>query len=169
MKFLPEARHMYSEGLRSDINNNLSERFQGTFRSRTKTLRGMDSRKTGQHYLDGWVLTYNNFRGHESLRNKTPAYRAKVDPPFKEWADVVKAEAAPRKSPRVRPASQSTPKPRLPRRTADHPEPGDSGKGKEATGFKTPEAGISKSGEGQGQEKTTPPWARHIPRLPSKN
>ena len=93
-EIMPEARHIQSEGLRADINNNLSERLQGTFRSRIKTLRGMDSRETGQRYLDGWVITYNNFRGHESLRNKTPAYRAKVDPPFKEWADVVKGGAA---------------------------------------------------------------------------
>ena len=36
----------------------------------------MDSRVTGQRYLDGWVLTYNNFRGHEGLGNKTPASAA---------------------------------------------------------------------------------------------
>ena len=45
---LPESRHMQSEGMRADINNNLSERLQGTFRDRTKTLRGLDSRKTGR-------------------------------------------------------------------------------------------------------------------------
>ena len=111
---LPESRHIQSEGIRADINNNLSERLQGTFRDRIKTLRGLDSRKTGQRYLDGWTLTYNLFRGHEALRNKTPGYRAKIKAPFKEWADVVKAEAAPRrKVARVRPASQ--PKLKLPR------------------------------------------------------
>ena len=63
-----------------------------------------------------WEMwAYNNFRGHESLRNKTPTYRAKIEPPFKEWADVVKAEAAPRhKTVRVRPASmQKSKSPRL--------------------------------------------------------
>ena len=88
---LPETEHTQSQGMRADINNNLSERLQGTFRDRIKTLRGLDSRKTGQRYLDGWMITYNHFRGHESLRNQTPGYRAKVSPPFKEWADVVKA------------------------------------------------------------------------------
>ena len=106
-ELMPEATHMQSQGWNANINNNMSERLQGTFRDRIKTLRAMDSRKTGQHYLDGWVVNYNNFRGHEALRNKTPAYRAKVDAPFKEWADVVKAEAAPRrKVVRVRPDSQ---------------------------------------------------------------
>ena len=108
---LPESKHTQSEGMRADINNNLSERLQGTFRDRIKTLRGMDSRITGQRYLDGWVFTYNNFRGHESLRDQTPGYRAKVKPPFKEWADVVKAGAAPRvKVTTARPVSQRKPK-----------------------------------------------------------
>ena len=106
---LPETRHMQSEGMGADLNNNLSERLQGTFRDRLKTLRGMDSRETGQRYLDGWVLQYNLFRGHEALRNQTPGERAKVNPPFKEWADVVKAGAASRREVKAeaRPASRS--------------------------------------------------------------
>ena len=73
---LPEGQHIQSEGIRANINNNLSERLQGTFRDRIKTLRGLDSQKTGQRYLDGWTLTYNLFRGHHSLGNKTPGERA---------------------------------------------------------------------------------------------
>ena len=119
-EIMPEARHIQSEGLTADINNNLSERLQGTFRDRIKTLRGMDSLKTGQRYLDGWTLTYNLFRGHESLRNKTPGEKAKVNPPFKEWADVVKAEAVPLPQLKAdaRPKSEPTspPRPKLPAR-----------------------------------------------------
>ena len=59
-----------------------------------QTFLGLDSQKTGQRYLDGWTLTYNLFRGHESLGNKTPGSQAKVAPPFREWAAVVKAGAA---------------------------------------------------------------------------
>ena len=39
---VPEAEHIQSEGMRANINNNLSERLQGTFRDRIKTLRGLD-------------------------------------------------------------------------------------------------------------------------------
>ena len=77
---MPEAKHMQSEGMAADINNNLSERLQGTFRQRLKTLRCIESRTTGQRYLDGWVLTYNHFKGHESLRDDTPGQRAEVNP-----------------------------------------------------------------------------------------
>ena len=51
---LPEASHIQSEGIRASINNNLSERLQGTFRDRIKTLRGLDSRKTGQGSVCFW-------------------------------------------------------------------------------------------------------------------
>ena len=84
----PEVRHVQSEGLTAALNNNRSERLQGTFRQRTKTLRGLENLETGQLYLDGWTLTYNLFKEHEGLEYQTPGEVAKVSPPFKEWADV---------------------------------------------------------------------------------
>ena len=92
----PDAKHIKSEGLTAELNNNQSERLQGTFRQRTKTLRGLDTRQSGQTYLDGWTLDYNLFRKHHSLKNRTPAQAARVSPPFDEWAEVVE-HAAPYK------------------------------------------------------------------------
>ena len=86
----PDIKHIQSQGIRAEINNNLSERLQGTYRQRVKTLRGLENLETGQRYLDGWTLTYNLFREHESLGYDTPGDRAKVNPPFTEWEDVVK-------------------------------------------------------------------------------
>jgi hypothetical protein len=94
-KVFPKAKHTQSEGIRAELNNNLSERVQGTFRDRTKTLRGLDHRASGQRYLDGWVLHYNLFREHESLGDKTPGEAARVDAPFTEWADVTRGPSAP--------------------------------------------------------------------------
>ena len=100
---LPEAKHIQSEGLRVAINNNLSERMQGTFRDRIKTLRGLDNLESGQRYLDGWTIHYNLFRDHKSLDYDRPGERAKVKPPFKEWSDVVRVkEAADAPSPVLR-------------------------------------------------------------------
>ena len=122
-EILPEARHMQSEGFDADINNNLSERLQGTFRDRVKTLRGLDSIKSGQRYLNGWALQYNLFRGHHSLRNRTPGEVAKMEAPFTEWAEVVKDGAAslPVLTVEARPASRSPRK--LPARQAARLEP----------------------------------------------
>ena len=91
---IPGARHIQSEGLTAEINNNLSERVQGTYRDRIKTLRGLDNLESGQRYLDGWTINYNLFKKHHALGDKTPASRALTAPPFREWADVVKADAA---------------------------------------------------------------------------
>ena len=38
--------------------------------------------ESAQRYLDGWTITYNHMRGHESLKNDTPGKRAKAKPPF---------------------------------------------------------------------------------------
>ena len=82
------VKHTVSQGIKAEINNNLSERLQGTFRDRDKTLRGLEGRETGQSYIDGLVLHYNYFRPHESLDNKKPAEAAGAELPFKDWDDV---------------------------------------------------------------------------------
>ena len=82
------VKHIVSKGIRALINNNLSERLQGTFRDRDKTLRGLEGRDTGQSYIDGLVLHYNYFRPHESLDNKKPAQAAGAELPFENWQDV---------------------------------------------------------------------------------
>lgn len=99
--FGADAKHVQTDGIRAEINNNLSERLQGTFRSREKTLCGLDSRESGQLYLGGWVLTYNLFREHESLRNRTPGEAAKVSAPFGDWGEVVEHTSPKRVVPKV--------------------------------------------------------------------
>ena len=87
----PNTRHIVAEGIYEEVNNNLSERLQGTFRDRTKTLRGLEGRRTGQKYLDGWVVDYNVFRDHEAHKGGTPAVAAGADPKLNEWTDLVNA------------------------------------------------------------------------------
>ena len=89
-----EVQHIQSEGLASEINNNLSERLQGTFRLRSKVLRGLQTQRTGQKFLDGFVIDYNLFRPHEGLKGKTPAQVAGVRAPYKEWEDFAKRDAS---------------------------------------------------------------------------
>ena len=82
------VKHTVSQGIKAEINNNMSERLQGTFRDRDKTLRGLKGRDTGQSYIDGLVLHYNYFRPHEGLEDKRPAEAAGAEIPFRSWADV---------------------------------------------------------------------------------
>ncbi len=78
------VRHVVSKGVKADINNNLSERLQGTIRDRDKTLRGLKARDTGQAYVDGLVTPYNPvyFRPYESLKGKKPAEAAGAEIPL---------------------------------------------------------------------------------------
>ena len=82
------VKHVVSKGIRAEINKNLSEWLQGTFRDRDKTLLGMKQRESGQAYLDGLVLNYNYFRPHQALDGKMPAERAGAEIPFESWRDV---------------------------------------------------------------------------------
>ena len=92
----PETTHVQSQGLTAEIDNNQSERLQGTYRNREKTLRGLGSIESGQRYLDGWTLQYNLFRQHHGLKGGTPGEAAKVNAPFSEWADVVRGGTVPK-------------------------------------------------------------------------
>ena len=93
-KVFPKAKHIRAEGIAHWLNNNLIERLNGTYRARDKTLRGMHSMASAQHLLDGLTITYNFFRDHEALKGRKPADAAKVDIPYKEWADFVRADIA---------------------------------------------------------------------------
>ena len=97
-RVFPGVKHIVSQGIYEEVNNNLSENLQGQFRQRTKTMRGLETRETGQEYLDGWVVDFNLFKDHEAHRAGTPAEAANVKPPYKEWADVVRQERRPRQT-----------------------------------------------------------------------
>ena len=89
------VKHVVSQGIRAVINNNLSERLQGTFRDRDKTLRGLQAQDTGQTYIDGLVLHYNYFRPHGGIGDKPPARAAGADIPFDNWSDIATMRKAP--------------------------------------------------------------------------
>ena len=172
---LPEADHLQSEGMTASVNNNLSERLQGTFRDRTKTLRGLDNIKSGQRYLDGWTLNYNLFRKHHSLGNKTPGERAHVTPPFREWADVVKADAA---SPKVVTATETrrakgpqSPQPQPP--TSSKPRPAarvqGEGRTRKRRHARMPKPVLPKVSSRKQERKLPPKWVQLRPRLPGRN
>jgi len=102
MAFGADTQHVQSKGFRVQPNTNLIERFHGTLKSRTKVMRGLKTPETALAILDGWLVYYNFFRPHESLDNKTPAEKAGLDVPIKNWLDVVKQSHTERVSRPVR-------------------------------------------------------------------
>ena len=104
-------------------------------------MRGMDSIESGQRYVDGWSLNYNLFRKHESLKNKPPASLALKDPPFSEWADVVKEDAVEPQLVLKTAAPRLADEPKLELQALTPPKPTKSSRGSGSTGTGAPRLG----------------------------
>ncbi|MFC1937451.1 IS6 family transposase [Chloroflexota bacterium] len=69
--------------------SNYIERFHGTLKERTKVMRGLHTIESARRFLDGWLVHYNFFRPHSSLKDMTPAMVAGIRFPFRNWKDIV--------------------------------------------------------------------------------
>ena len=92
LTFGGNTRHRQGGPFNVERNTNLIERFHGTIKARTKIMRGLHNKQTAQLFMDGWLIHYNFFRPHESLKNRTPASAARADFPYKSWRDVINAK-----------------------------------------------------------------------------
>jgi transposase-like protein len=84
-----DTEHLQSKGFSSEQNTNMIERFHGSLKSRTKVMRGLKTPESALTILDGWLVHYNYFRPHESLKGITPASKAGIIYPVHNWLDVV--------------------------------------------------------------------------------
>ncbi len=92
MTFGADTKHIPIKGLTAQLNTNLIERFHGTLKDRTKVMRGLKKLKTAKLLLNGWLVHYNFLRPHEALGDKTPAEKAGIKFPFKDWMGVVRGK-----------------------------------------------------------------------------
>jgi putative transposase len=120
LTFGGEAKHKQGSPFDIEINTNLIERFQGTLKDRTKVLRGLKTPETARKFIEGWLIHYNYFRPHISLKGKTPARKAGIILSANDWLDVVREPKGtatieiakePRQVLRLHPVKVSTPKP----------------------------------------------------------
>jgi hypothetical protein len=44
--------------------------------------------KSAREFLDGWLIHYNFFRPHMSLKDRTPSQVAGIKFPFRNWKDI---------------------------------------------------------------------------------
>ena len=90
LAFGADTKHLPAKRLTAIPGTQIIERFHGTLKARTKVMRGLKKRDTAKLIMDGWLVHYNFFRPHETLKGKTPAQKAGIRFPFKNWLDVVK-------------------------------------------------------------------------------
>jgi transposase-like protein len=86
-----ETKHVQTKPFTVQDNTNLIERFHGTLKDRTKVMRGLKSRESAKLLTEGWLVHYNFFRPHETLKGKTPAEKAGLAFPYKNWLDITKS------------------------------------------------------------------------------
>ena len=88
LTFGADTEHRQGSPFDVENNTNLIERVQGTIKNRTKVMRGLHTLESARLFLDGWLVHYNFFRPHMSLRDRTPAQVAGIRFPFRNWKDI---------------------------------------------------------------------------------
>jgi putative transposase len=90
LTFGADTEHLQSSPFADKDDTNVIERFQGTIKDRTKVIRGFKTFDTALIILDGFLVHYNFFKPHISLKGKTPAEMAGIKLPFKTWTEFVR-------------------------------------------------------------------------------
>jgi putative transposase len=94
LAFGRDTKHIQAKDFTKKPNTNLIERFHGSVKARTKVMRGLKKCETAKLVMDGWLVFYNYIRPHESLSTrfgeKTPAEKAGIKFPYKNWLDIVR-------------------------------------------------------------------------------
>jgi transposase-like protein len=84
---------IHLQGPLSEALNNKLERFQGTIKSRAKTMHHLGNEDTAETFARGFAAHYNFIRRHKALNGKTPAQAAKVTNEKNTWLSLIqKAE-----------------------------------------------------------------------------
>ncbi len=85
LRFFPYA------GLTSKTNNNVIERYHGTYRERDKVMRAIDNTESGKQMMDYWRTYYNFVREHSALDGLTPANAAGIliGTSRNRWMDLI--------------------------------------------------------------------------------
>ncbi len=92
LTFGADTEHIQSSPFADRDDTNVIERFQGTIKDRTKVIRGFKTYETALIILDGFLIHYNFFKPHMSLKGKTPAEVAGLKIPFKTWTEFVRQD-----------------------------------------------------------------------------
>lgn len=92
LTFGADTEHIQSSPFSKEDGTNVIERFQGTIKDRTKVIRGFKTFETALIILDGFLIHYNFFKPHLSLKGKTPAEVAGLKLPFKTWTEFVRVD-----------------------------------------------------------------------------
>jgi putative transposase len=89
--FGADTEHVQSRPFTTDTQNTQKiERWHETLKERTKVMKGLKTIESAIQFVDGFLIHYNYFRGNEALNGKTPAEKAGIHFPYKNWAEIIR-------------------------------------------------------------------------------
>jgi len=90
-EFYPNTQHLKIRSISVKPNTSFIERFNGTVKNRTKTMRGFFSFYPCQNTLTAFQIYYNFLRPHMALNGKTPAQAAGINIELPErWTSLIR-------------------------------------------------------------------------------
>jgi len=79
---------------KGEANTSIIERWHSTLKERTKVMKGFRDIDTLIGFIDGFLVHYNYFRPHESLKGQRPAEAAGVPYNIKNWNELCRVPVA---------------------------------------------------------------------------
>jgi transposase-like protein len=88
-----DAVHISRIGIQSRVNNNRMERYHGTFKERSKTMRAI--KKPDSALIEGQRIYHDYLRPHTALEWKTPTEAAGINLQLKgnRWKELIRQSA----------------------------------------------------------------------------
>lgn len=80
---------IHLQGPLSKALNNKIERFNGSIKSRTKTMGGFQNVESMQNFVDGFKIYYNYIRPNMGIEKKTPAESIGISNKKTSWLDLI--------------------------------------------------------------------------------
>ena len=80
---------IHLQGPLSKAYNNKIERFNGSIKTRTKTMGSFQNKESMKQFIDGFSIYYNYIRPHTGLEKKTPAESIGIYKKKTNWLDLI--------------------------------------------------------------------------------
>jgi putative transposase len=87
-----QIKHLQTQIALESEKASFIERANNGQNNRFNIMRGLRKSDTAQSVLPGWMMYYNYFRPHPDLNNSTPAEKAHINFPFRNWRDIINSQ-----------------------------------------------------------------------------
>ena len=81
--------HIRAKGSATEINTNITERFQATVKERTKVIHRLKTMESAKIISQGFIINYNFLQPYITTASKVPSVVAGLQLPFRTWLELI--------------------------------------------------------------------------------